>query len=169
MIPYIILRRLVGTVVIWMVSAAVFFLMNVLPGDPAVAQLGLHADPAALDKFRDLHGLDRPLVVRYADLPGGIARMDLGKSYANNYPVAQLLKERLKPTAELGKVSATYAAQQSCPADCPFLGSGCFAEDGLTGGFITERLNWDLPEGITPEETAAEGAAAMRSPGSMEV
>jgi len=46
---------------------------------------------------------------------------------------------------------------------------GCFAEDGFTGGFITERLNWDLPEGITPKETAAEGAAAMRSPGSMEV
>lgn len=102
MIPYIIRRLLLGTVVIWMVSVTVFFLMNVLPGDPAVAQLGLRADPAVLEKFRELHGLDRPLVVRYADWLGGIVRLDLGTSYANDYPVAQLLKERLKPTAELG-------------------------------------------------------------------
>jgi peptide/nickel transport system permease protein len=77
MIPYIIRRRLVGTVVIWMVSAAVFFVMNVLPSDPAVAQLGLHADPAALDRLRELHCLDRLPVVRYADWLGEIARMDL--------------------------------------------------------------------------------------------
>ena len=63
--------------------------------------------------------------------------------------------------AKLGRVSATYVAQQSCPHDCRFLGSGCFAENGFTGGFITKRLNRDLPAGITPEEVAGEEAAAI--------
>jgi len=54
MIPYVIRRRLVGTVVIWMVSAAVFFLMNALPGDSAVAQLRIRADSAALDTFQEV-------------------------------------------------------------------------------------------------------------------
>jgi hypothetical protein len=63
--------------------------------------------------------------------------------------------------AKLGKVSATYAAQQSCPSDCPFLNSGCFAENGFTGGFITKRLNRHLPDDITPEQIAAEEAAAI--------
>jgi hypothetical protein len=63
--------------------------------------------------------------------------------------------------AKLGDVSATYAAQQSCPEDCIFYHAGCFAENGQIGGFITKRLNRNLPDDITPEQIAQEEAAAI--------
>jgi hypothetical protein len=42
--------------------------------------------------------------------------------------------------SKLGRVSATYAAQQSCPRACPFLNNGCYAEGGPMR-FTTHRLN----------------------------
>ncbi len=42
--------------------------------------------------------------------------------------------------AKLGDCSATYAGQSTCPADCPLLGHGCYAEMGYVGA-ITRRLN----------------------------
>lgn len=42
---------------------------------------------------------------------------------------------------KVGDASATYASQVSCPAMCPFLQNGCYAENGFMGGFITKRLN----------------------------
>ena len=38
------------------------------------------------------------------------------------------------------KCSATYASQSSCPTDCPFLNSGCYAETG-NASYTTRRLN----------------------------
>ena len=39
-----------------------------------------------------------------------------------------------------GPVAVTWVSQASCPADCPFLRSGCYAESG-NAGFTTARLN----------------------------
>lgn len=44
-------------------------------------------------------------------------------------------------SGKVGPVSATYAAQQSCPRDCAFLGNGCYAENGHTALYVTRRLN----------------------------
>jgi hypothetical protein len=43
---------------------------------------------------------------------------------------------------KLGTCASTYAAQVTCPNDCPFLNSGCYAEVGNSyAGFTTNRLN----------------------------
>ena len=42
--------------------------------------------------------------------------------------------------SKIGRVSATYAAQQTCPQSCKLKGSGCYAESGLVG-MHTKRLN----------------------------
>jgi hypothetical protein len=42
--------------------------------------------------------------------------------------------------AKLGRISATYAPQQTCPSTCPLINNGCYAERGLVG-IITRRLN----------------------------
>lgn len=62
---------------------------------------------------------------------------------------------------KLGPVSATYVAQQSCPVSCPFLGSGCYAENGFTGGNIVKPLNRGVAEIMTPVEIALDEAAAI--------
>jgi hypothetical protein len=41
---------------------------------------------------------------------------------------------------KLGAASATYVSQASCPASCPWYGSGCYAENGPIG-YTTRRLN----------------------------
>lgn len=61
--------------------------------------------------------------------------------------------------AKLGtNVSATYASQESCPDDCPFLGDGCYGEYGHVG-IITGRLNDAGP--ATPALVARQEAAAI--------
>ena len=60
-----------------------------------------------------------------------------------------------------GPVAVTYAAQQSCPQTCPFLGSGCYAETGPMGS-VTSRLN-GAATGMSPYEIACAEAAAIRA------
>jgi len=61
-----------------------------------------------------------------------------------------------------GPVSATWVAQNSCPATCPHKNAGCYAESGMAG-FTTARLNKaaaDHPE-LAPAEIAQIEAAAI--------
>ncbi len=41
---------------------------------------------------------------------------------------------------KLGHMAVTYVSQDSCPGDCPFRGSGCYAEQHFAG-ITTRRLN----------------------------
>lgn len=52
-------------------------------------------------------------------------------------PVTAVEKSR---NSKVGPIAVTYAAQSSCPKTCPFMGSGCYAEHGLTR-MTTSRLN----------------------------
>ena len=76
----------------------VFFLMRVLPGDPAAAMLGNNATPQAVADLRDLLGLDKPLAQQFADYVVSLARFDLGRSLAVRTPVTTLLGQALWPT-----------------------------------------------------------------------
>lgn len=46
----------------------------------------------------------------------------------------------ISQNSKVGQVSATYAAQQSCPKSCQLRNSGCYAESGMVG-MQTRRLN----------------------------
>jgi peptide/nickel transport system permease protein len=73
----------------------IFFVLEVLPGDPARFMLGLNASPEALAALRSQLGLDAPLPVRFWDWIGGMARGDFGISYTYRVPVAELIGARL--------------------------------------------------------------------------
>jgi peptide/nickel transport system permease protein len=76
----------------------VFFLMRVLPGDPAAAMLGNNATPQSVADLRELLGLDKPLPQQFVDYVSGLARFDLGRSLAVRTPVTTLLGQALWPT-----------------------------------------------------------------------
>jgi ABC-type dipeptide/oligopeptide/nickel transport system permease component len=76
----------------------VFFLMRVLPGDPAAAMLGTNATPQAVADLRAQLGLDRPLPVQFLDYIVGLAHLDFGRSLALRTPVSTLLWQALLPT-----------------------------------------------------------------------
>ena len=69
----------------------------------------------------------------------------------------------VKKTAnrKVGKIAVTHAAQQSCPTDCVFKGSGCYAENGPQG-WITKKLN-TAAAGASPLDVALAEAAAIRT------
>ena len=78
-------RKLAGKVgelaaVLLIVSFGVFALTTLLPGDPAVAVLGPGKPPSAYAELHAQLGLDKPLLIRYADWLGSALRGDLGQS-----------------------------------------------------------------------------------------
>nr|MDT0658131.1 ABC transporter permease [Micromonospora sp. DSM 115978] len=88
-------RLLRGLLTMWFAVTVTFFLLRLLPGDPALAV----ADPGMTEELRaDLlrdYGLDQPLAVQYTDYLGQLVRGNLGVSFRQNQPVLDILLERL--------------------------------------------------------------------------
>ncbi|MEV0701593.1 ABC transporter permease [Saccharopolyspora sp. NPDC050389] len=94
-------RILLGVVILWAVSVVVFLATQALPGDAARAILGREATPERLAALRAQLHLDEPMWVQYFSWLGNIFRLDLGTSYANGMPVAELLGSRLNNSLAL--------------------------------------------------------------------
>jgi peptide/nickel transport system permease protein len=97
------------------VSAIVFFVFHIIPGDMAVARLGEGADPQTIAVMRHTMGLDRPLWVQYLDWLGAALRGDLGSSYLNNQSVVSLILQTLPATLELAILGMLLALLLSVP------------------------------------------------------
>ncbi len=101
-----ILRRLATTIpTMLLVTVAVFVILRLTPGGPAVAMLGERASPEAVAALNRKLGLDRPLPIQYLAWLGHALRGDLGRSAFGNQPVTELIVQRMTPTAELGLFS----------------------------------------------------------------
>ncbi|SHO66602.1 peptide/nickel transport system permease protein [Pseudoxanthobacter soli DSM 19599] len=82
-----------------------FFLIRLLPGDPAVLLLGNMATPEAVAQLRDRLGLNDSLWVQFLTYCGNVLHGDLGISIFTSNPVTVDLMERAPATLEL----ITYA------------------------------------------------------------
>jgi len=99
-------RRLIGFLVTLVIAAAaVFFLLDRLPGDPAQFILGINASPDAVAALRTQLGLDLPIWQRFGDWLLAMFRGDFGISYTQSAPVAALIGERLWVTLPLAAVA----------------------------------------------------------------
>ena len=97
------------------VSALIFWVMDVLPGDPAAIMLGTSASPETLAALRTSLGLDLPLVVRYFNWLLGVFQGDLGQSYTYGVPVAGLIVERLAVTLPLALFAIVLSVLVALP------------------------------------------------------
>ena len=104
---------LVATLVF--VSALVFVVVRVLPGDPAAIIMGTEGSPEALARLREAMGLNRPLPVQYAEWVGGALRGDLGRSIQYDVPVGQLIVSRLPVTLPLALLAALFMTAAALP------------------------------------------------------
>lgn len=102
-------------VVIFGVCTLVFLLIHLVPGDPVEAMLGESARPADRQALRAALGLDRPLAEQYLHYLGGLARLDLGRSFQFERPVADLLAERIPATLELTGAALALALAVAVP------------------------------------------------------
>jgi peptide/nickel transport system permease protein len=112
-----ILRRL-GVFAITMVlaSVVVFFLMQMVPGDPATAIAGLDASEEQLAEIREELGLDRPIIVQYGSWLGDAVTGDLGVSLWTRQPVVEVITERLPATLQVVALAVIIAVLIGVPA-----------------------------------------------------
>jgi len=110
-------RRLLAVIpVMAVVVTVVFFLIHLIPGDPATAMLGPDATPAQIDATRRQLGLDRPLHEQLLRFYGRVLQGDLGRSYFLDRPVTQVLAERTEPTMLLTLSSLLVAVAIGVPS-----------------------------------------------------
>src|SRR6056297_68067 len=86
------------------VSFAVFFATELLPGDVAQILLGQAATPEAVAGLREAMGLDEPAIQRFIGWLTGLAQGDMGRSYVNDIEVAELVGGRLQNSLRLAGI-----------------------------------------------------------------
>jgi peptide/nickel transport system permease protein len=99
-----------------LVSVMVFALQQLMPGDPARVIAGEDQDPAAIAQIRAELWLDRPLPVQYVHWLGKVLHGDLGYSWRDRAPVAQLIGEKLPVTLQLSAMAFVIAVLIGVPA-----------------------------------------------------
>jgi peptide/nickel transport system permease protein len=111
-----ILRRVAAlAATLLLVSALVFAVVRVLPGDPALIILGLEASPEALARVRHSLCLDQPIAVQYARWVAQALRGDLGRSIQYDVPVMSLVLSRLQVTGPLTLLAAGLMIAAAIP------------------------------------------------------
>lgn len=118
MIAYII-RRLGQTVVTtFIVITLIFFLVHLLPGDPAMTILGgMTAQPTEeqVQMVRERLGLNLPLHVQYLNYLKGLAQGDLGTSLVSNRPVITDIMLRVPRTLQIAVPALILATLVGIP------------------------------------------------------
>ena len=100
------LRRLgAAAALLWLVVSLTFVLVRAAPGDPAALLLPPTAEAADAARLRATFGLDQPLVMQYGRWLGATLRGDLGTSFAQGRPVAEVLGDAIPATLALGTAS----------------------------------------------------------------
>jgi peptide/nickel transport system permease protein len=89
------------------ITLVAFILTQLVPGDPATANLGQRAigDPEAVAAFRAKYGLDKPLPVQYLTYLGNLLHGNLGLSQQSHRAVSEDLGEFVPATIELALVA----------------------------------------------------------------
>ena len=95
---YFIQRLLSAIPVVLGITVIVFFIISLIPGDPATAILGSYATPENVKILNEQLGLDKGLVQRYFIWLGNLIQGDLGRSFALNRPVLDEIIERFNAT-----------------------------------------------------------------------
>jgi peptide/nickel transport system permease protein len=117
MLTTIVIRRLLLSIpTILGVATLAFILGHLSPGDPAIAAMGLDlegystVEPGELERVRKELGLDRPLLVQYAQWLGKAVQGDFGRSFVSTSEVSDLVFEALPTTLMLLVMTMTSAA-----------------------------------------------------------
>jgi len=111
------LKRVLLTIPVLLgVSIGVFLLVKLTPGDPVNTLLPPNQrTPARIAQLEARLGLGQPLYVQYWRWLVHAVQGDLGRSYALQRPVTELILERLWPTAQLSLVAILTALLIAIP------------------------------------------------------
>jgi peptide/nickel transport system permease protein len=93
-----------------LVTSCLFILTRAIPDSPARIVLGQDVSQAQLTQFEHDHGLDRPVIVQYADwLENLLLHGNLGRSFITGRPVGPDIVDSLPVTLELVVVAFVFS------------------------------------------------------------
>ncbi|MBY6151846.1 ABC transporter permease [Vannielia litorea] len=96
-------------------SVVIFFMLEVIPGDPAAFMLGLNAQPETVAALRTELGLDGTTAERYLRWITGLVQGDMGVSYTYRVPVEGLIADRLAVSAPLAAYALVLSTLLAIP------------------------------------------------------
>lgn len=113
-IPKLVLRRLaIGALTLIVVSAVIFWAVELLPGNIATEILGQSATPETIAAFNAQFGLNDPPLWRYVSWLGNAVQGDFGQSLATRRPITDLIGDRAFNTFFLAGYAALIAVPVS--------------------------------------------------------
>lgn len=123
MLAHYVIRRLLQLIpVLLLVSAVVFFITYLIPGDPVLVMLGVDTDLGAQyteAQYRELQqqlGFDQPVYRQFLTWLGRVLQGDLGLSLQSRRPVLDILIERYPATLYLALCALIMAVVIAIPA-----------------------------------------------------
>ncbi len=114
---YVWKRLLVIFPTLFGISLITFVIIRLAPGDPAAMRIGSSLEgtirdqqvaQVIIEKTRQQFGLDKPIHVQYWMWLKSMATLDFGRSYKDNRPVMDRIKERLPVTLQLNIISIFF-------------------------------------------------------------
>ncbi len=111
-----ILRRLIQMIpVLFGITVIVFFMVHLIPGNPAAVMLGDRATDKMVADATHRLGLDKPLYVQYGYFMRNLAELNLGQSIKYSVPVSTLLWPRLQVSMSVAVMTIFLTTVISLP------------------------------------------------------
>lgn len=109
LLRYAIKRLLLAIPLLLGISVLTFALLHLTPGNPVQAESAMNprVSPESVKALRQLYGLDEPLPAQYLHWLGRLARFDLGRSFRDQRPVIDKVRDALPATLLLNGLALT--------------------------------------------------------------
>ncbi|MBR1877163.1 MAG: ABC transporter permease [Lachnospiraceae bacterium] len=108
MVKYIVKRVLFGVITAFVVASLTFFIMNLVPGGPFLAEKAV--TPQAQAAMEAKYGLDKPLFVQYLTYMGDLLHGDMGMSLKKRgFTVNDIIRNKFPVSARLGGLAVLVA------------------------------------------------------------
>lgn len=104
MIPFIRKRAFASLVSLILLIVAVFFLSR-LTGDPAALYLPSEASEEMRQQFREVHGLNDPIMVQFGRYLWDLLHLDMGESIRKACPAFDVVAEAFRWTLQLALIT----------------------------------------------------------------
>jgi peptide/nickel transport system permease protein len=112
----LVLRRFLATIpVLVLVTAGVFALIHLTPGDPIDVMMAESVDATVKANLRRELGLDQPIYVQYAAWTWRLLHGDLGRSIRNGEPVIENVGRRIRPSLQLAALAMAISLVVATP------------------------------------------------------
>ncbi len=117
MLSYLVQRLVIGVVTLWLITLAIFTLVNLAPGGPA-AIMNMSTTASTRQALERVYHLNDPAPVRYVRWLESALHGNLGTSYDFGQPVSDVIRQRLPNTAILALAAILISLLIGIPLGC---------------------------------------------------